>query len=162
MLIINARVDPYKRPAEMEDAAWFDRVFGVNLKGPYLCSFAAAEKMKGRGGKIVNISSVWAYRAANRRMLEYAMSKAALHTLTRSLAKQLAPGITVNAVAPGMIESKEIQERLTPQEQEALRKSIPLARAGTAREISNAVRFLLENDYVTGEILNINGGTQFV
>ena len=157
-----ARVDPYKRPAEMEDAAWFDRVFGVNLKGPYLCSFAAAEKMKGRGGKIVNISSVWAYRAANRRMLEYAMSKVALHTLTRSLAKQLAPGITVNAVAPGMIESKEIQERLTPQEQEALRKSIPLARAGTAREISNAVRFLLENDYVTGEILNINGGTQFV
>ena len=162
MLINNARVDPYKRPAEMGDTAWFDRVFGVNLKGPYLCSFAAAEKMKGRSGKIVNISSVWAYRAANRRMLEYAMSKAALHTLTRSLAKQLAPGITVNAVAPGMIESKEIQERLTPQEQEALRKSIPLARAGTAREISNAVRFLLENDYVTGEILNINGGTQFV
>ena len=162
VLINNARVDPYKRPAEMEDAVWFDRVFGVNLKGPYLCSFAAAEKMKEHGGKIVNISSVWAYRAANRRMLEYAMSKAALHTLTRSLAKQLAPGITVNAVAPGMIESKEIQERLTPQEQEALRKSIPLARAGTAREISNAVRFLLENDYVTGEILNINGGTQFV
>ena len=162
VLINNARVDPYKRPTEMEDAVWFDQVFGVNLKGPYLCSFAAAEKMKEHGGKIVNISSVWAYRAANRRMLEYAMSKAALHTLTRSLAKQLAPEITVNAVAPGMIESKEIQERLTPQEQDALRKSIPLARAGTAHEICNAVRFLLENDYATGEILNINGGTQFV
>ena len=90
------------------------------------------------------------------------MSKAALHSLSRTLAALLAPGILVNTVAPGMIESKEMTERLTPQELEALRKTIPLKRGGCAFEICMAVRFLLENDYITGEILNINGGTQFV
>lgn len=161
VLINNARLDPYKRPSSMSDAEWFDRMIGVNLKGPYLCSLAAAEKMK-NGGKIVNLSSVWAYRAATRKMMEYAMSKAALHSLSRTLAALLAPGILVNTVAPGMIESKEMTERLTPQELEALRKTIPLKRGGCASEICMAVRFLLENDYITGEILNINGGTQFV
>ncbi len=161
VLINNARLDPYKRPSSMSDAEWFDRMIGVNLKGPYLCSLAAAEKMK-NGGKIVNLSSVWAYRAATRKMMEYAMSKAALHSLSRTLAALLAPGILVNTVAPGMIESKEMTERLTPQELEALRKTIPLKRGGCAFEICMEVRFLLENDYITGEILNINGGTQFV
>ncbi len=161
VLINNARLDPYRRPPVMSDAEWFDRMIGVNLKGPYLCSLAAAEKMK-RGGKIVNLSSVWAYRAANRRMMEYAMSKAALHSLSRTLARLLAPGILVNTVAPGMIESKEMVERLTPEELNSLRKTIPLERGGSAHEICMAIRFLLENDYITGEILNINGGTQFV
>lgn len=161
VLINNARLDPYRRPAGMCDAEWFDRMIGVNLKGPYLCSLAAAEKMKD-GGKIVNLSSVWAYRAANRKMLEYAMSKAALHSLSRTLARLLAPRILVNTVAPGMIESKEMRGRLTPQELDALRETIPLKRGGCASEICMAIRFLLENDYITGEILNINGGTQFV
>lgn len=162
VLVNNARVDPYKRPDGMSDAEWFDRVIGVNLKGPYLCSLAAAERMKGRGGKIINISSVWGYRAANRRMMEYAMSKAALHSLSRSLAQNLAgEGITVNTVAPGMIESNEMRGRLSVEALDALRRTIPLKRAGDAREICAAVRFLLENDYVTGEILNINGGTYF-
>ncbi len=76
VLINNARLDPYKRPSSMSDAEWFDRMIGVNLKGPYLCSLAAAEKMK-NGGKIVNLSSVWAYRAATRKMMEYEQSGSA-------------------------------------------------------------------------------------
>ena len=87
ILVCNARVDPYKRPPELSDGDWFDTVIGVNLKGPYLCGLAALEQMKKRGGgRIVNISSVWAYRSAKRSMVEYALSKAALHSLTRSLA----------------------------------------------------------------------------
>ena len=74
ILVCNARIDPYKRPPELSDGDWFDTVIGVNLKGPYLCGLAALEQMKKRGGgRIVNISSVWAYRSAKRSMVEYAL-----------------------------------------------------------------------------------------
>lgn len=160
ILVSNARIDPYKRPPELSDGAWFDTVIGVNLKGPYLCGFAALEQMKRRGGgRIVNISSVWAYRAAKRSMVEYALSKAALHSLTRSLAGLgAAHGVTVNTVAPGMILSDELAGRLTPEEAAAMTERIPVRRGASAGEIFAAVRFVVENPYVTGEILNINGG----
>lgn len=160
ILVNNARIDPYCRPPESGDGEWFDRVVGVNLKGPYLCSLAALEQMKRRGGgRIVNISSVWAYRSADRRMMEYAMTKAALHSLTRSLAGLGAPcGVTVNTVAPGLILSPEIGGRLTPEELSGKLAAIPLKRGATPAEIVGAVEFVLANSYVTGEILNINGG----
>ncbi len=160
ILINNARCDPYARKAE-SDAEWFDRMIGVNLKGPYLCSLAAMEQMKRRGGgRIVNLSSVWAYRSADRTMLEYAMSKAALHSLTRSLAGIGAPyGITVNTVAPGLIVSKEMHDRLSPEELARKFARIPAGRGAAPAEIVNAVRFVIENPYVTGETVNINGGT---
>ena len=142
------------------DGDWFDTVIGVNLKGPYLCGLAALEQMKKRGGgRIVNISSVWAYRSAKRSMVEYALSKAALHSLTRSLAGLgAAHGVTVNAVAPGMILSDELAGRLTPEEISAMTERIPVKRGAAAEEIFAAVRFVVENPYMTGEILNINGG----
>lgn len=160
ILVCNARIDPYKRPPELSDGDWFDAVIGVNLKGPYLCGLAALEQMKRRGGgRIVNISSVWAYRSAKRSMVEYALSKAGLHSLTRSLAGLGAPhGVTVNAVAPGMILSDELAGRLTPEEISAMTERIPVKRGAAAGEIFAAVRFAVENPYVTGEILNINGG----
>lgn len=160
ILVCNARVDPYKRPPELSDGDWFDTVIGVNLKGPYLCGLAALEQMKKRGGgRIVNISSVWAYRSAKRSMVEYALSKAALHSLTRSLAGLgAAHGVTVNAVAPGMILSDELAGRLTPEEISAMTERIPVKRGAAAEEIFAAVRFAVENPYMTGEILNINGG----
>ena len=160
ILVCNARVDPYKRPPELSDGDWFDTVIGVNLKGPYLCGLAALEQMKKRGGgRIVNISSVWAYRSAKRSMVEYALSKAALHSLTRSLAGLgAAHGVTVNAVAPGMILSDELAGRLTPEEISAMTERIPVKRGAAAEEIFAAVRFVVENPYMTGEILNINGG----
>lgn len=160
ILVCNARIDPYKRPPELSDGDWFDAVIGVNLKGPYLCGLAALEQMKRRGGgRIVNISSVWAYRSAKRSMVEYALSKAGLHSLTRSLAGLGAPhGVTANTVAPGMILSDELAGRLTPEEAAAMTERIPVKRGADAGEIFAAVRFAVENPYVTGEILNINGG----
>ena len=92
-------------------------------------------------------------------MVEYALSKAALHSLTRSLAGLgAAHGVTVNAVAPGMILSDELAGRLTPEEISAMTERIPVKRGAAAEEIFAAVRFVVENPYVTGEILNINGG----
>ena len=135
-------------------------MIGVNLKGPYLCGLAALEQMKRRGGgRVVNISSVWAYRSAKRSMVEYALSKAGLHSLTRSLAGLGAPhGVTANTVAPGMILSDELAGRLTPEEAAAMTGRIPVKRGADAGEIFAAVRFAVGNPYVTGEILNINGG----
>lgn len=160
ILINNARCDPYARSSE-SDGEWFDRMIGVNLKGPYLCSLAAMERMKRKKwGRIVNISSVWAYRPAERRMLEYAMSKAALHSLTRSLAGLGAScGVTVNTVAPGLIFSREMHGRLSPEELNAKFSRIPVGRGAAPEEVVNAILFVIENSYVTGETVNINGGT---
>lgn len=160
ILVNNARVDPYKRPQEMDDAAWFDRVMGVNLKGPYLCSLAAIERMKRKGwGRIINVSSVWAYRAATRPMLEYAMSKAAMHSLTRSLALIAAPfGITVNTLAPGLILTEELDSRITPARLAEMTAGIPVGRGASMEEVAGALWFALDNGYVTGETININGG----
>lgn len=160
ILINNARVDPYKRPVEMNDAEWFDHIIGVNVKGPYLCSLAAIEQMQEKGcGRIINISSVWAYRSADRLMLEYAMSKAAMHSLTRSLAGIAGPfGITVNTVAPGLIITDELESRWSKEKLDSICAKIPVRRGATTREILGAVKFVIDNAYLNGEIVNINGG----
>ena len=160
VLVNNARVDPYKRPAETSDADWFDQVIGVNLKGPHLCSLAAIEQMKPKGcGRIVNVSSVWAYRSADRAMMEYAMSKAAMHSLTRSLAGIAGPfGITVNTVAPGLIVTDELGNRWTQEKLAAVSATIPVRRGATPEEVADAVRFAITNPYLNGETININGG----
>jgi 3-oxoacyl-[acyl-carrier protein] reductase len=160
VLINNARVDPYKRPAEMNDADWFDRVIGVNLKGPYLCSLVASEQMKKKGfGRIINVSSVWAYRSADRTMMEYAMSKAAMHSLTRSLAGILGPsGITVNTVAPGLIMTDELEKRWSEEKLNNICANIPVRRGAATDEVVAAVKFVIDNAYLNGEIVNINGG----
>lgn len=160
ILINNARIDPYKRPEGLSDADWFDRVVGVNLKGPYLCSLAGLEPMKAKGwGRIVNVSSVWAYRSADRIMLEYAMTKAAMHSLTRSLAGIAGPhGITVNTVAPGLIVTDGLEDRWTPEKQRTVEASIPVRRGAAAAEVTAAVKFVIDNAYLCGETVNINGG----
>jgi NAD(P)-dependent dehydrogenase (short-subunit alcohol dehydrogenase family) len=160
VLINNARVDPYKRSAEMNDADWFDRVIGVNLKGPYLCSLAAIEQMNKKGfGRIINVSSVWAYRSADRTMMEYAMSKAAMHSLTRSLAGIAGPsGITVNTVAPGLIMTDELEKRWSEEKLNNIYANIPVRRGAVTDEVVAAVKFVIDNAYLNGETININGG----
>ncbi|TYB32713.1 MAG: 3-oxoacyl-[acyl-carrier-protein] reductase [Flexistipes sinusarabici] len=138
----------------------FDDVIDINLKGAFLCSrLAAKSMMKKRYGKIINISSVVAY-TGNVGQANYVSSKSGLVGLTKSLSLELASrGIRVNAVAPGFIET-EMTESLTDDVKQDMKSKIPLAGFGKPEDINGAVRFLAspDSDYITGQVLHVNGG----
>lgn len=163
ILVNNARIDPWQRRPELSDGEWWSQVMEVNLKGAFLCAMAFMAQARRRNwGRIINISSVRAYRPAEINMIAYAASKAGMHALTRALADNGAPhGITANAVAPGMVITENIDKRLSPEKCREETAAIPLGRGATTEEIADAVLFLTGNGYVTGEILNINGGMYY-
>lgn len=135
----------------------FDRVLDVNLKGAFhLIRHCAGLMLRARYGRIVNVSSV-AGLMGNPGQANYAASKAGLIGLTKTTARELASrGITVNAVAPGFIDTD--MTRSLGLTEEALRSAIPLGRAGRAEEVAEAVAFLLQADYITGVVLRVDGG----
>ncbi|MBS7288023.1 MAG: 3-oxoacyl-ACP reductase FabG [Candidatus Freyarchaeota archaeon] len=140
---------------EVTEEEW-DRTIEVNLKGVFNCCKAVAKHFieERRGGKIVNISSI-AGRNGGTVGVHYAASKAGIIGLTMSLASELARyGITVNAVAPGPVDTKLIPDEL----KEKLAAMVPLGRIARPDEVASAVIFLLENDHVTGATIDVNGG----
>jgi NAD(P)-dependent dehydrogenase (short-subunit alcohol dehydrogenase family) len=144
------RIDPLK----VTEADW-DFIHSVNLKATFFCNQQAAKRMLANpdGGRIVNISDIggmrpWAEYA------HYCASKAGVIMLTRALAKAFAPKITVNSVAPGVIPFGESDQRI-----QRLIAATPAQRAGTADEIAGAVVFFLSaTNYVTGQVLAVDGG----
>jgi len=138
----------------------FDDVINTNLKGAFFCSkMAAKSMMKKRYGKIINISSVVAY-TGNVGQANYVSSKSGLVGLTKSLSLELASrGIRVNAVAPGFIET-EMTESLTEDVKQDMKSRIPLATFGKPEDVSGVVRFLAstDSDYITGQVIHVNGG----
>lgn len=138
----------------------FDAVLDTNLKGAFLCMKAVTRTMmKQRYGRIVNLSSVVGLRG-NAGQVNYAASKAGVIGMTKSAAKELASrGITVNAVAPGFIDT-DMTASLPENARTALLSSIPVGRLGAAEEVAKAVAFLASDDaaYVTGQVLAIDGG----
>ena len=146
---------------EMSDGEWTE-MLSVNLTGTFNIIRAAVPAMKGRGfGRIVNISSTAGQRGEAMHS-HYATTKGGIHSLTKSLAVELAPhGITVNCVAPGWTETDMTTEALAPGPgRDRILSSIPLGRAARPEEVAAAVVFLASDmaSYVTGEILNVNGG----
>jgi len=137
-----------------EDA--FDSVVDVNLKGAFnMIRHCAAIFVKKRGGKIINISSV-AGLIGNAGQTNYSASKAGLIGLTKSVARELASrNICCNAVAPGFIET-DMTESIGPDN--ALMAAIPLGRAGLPEEVAELTAFLCRADYITGEVIRIDGG----
>lgn len=160
ILVNNAGICPLTPFASITRAEW-DRVLAINLTGAFLCSQAVVPHMQqARYGRIVNISSVAGKMGGVTVGAHYAASKAGLLGLTWSLARLYAPfGITVNAVAPATTETE--MTRAWPGEVlERLRGTIPLGRLATPQEVAAAVVFLAseEASFITGEVLDVNGG----
>ena len=138
----------------------FSSVIDVNLKGTFYCiRFASRQMMKQRSGRIINMSSVVGV-AGNAGQINYAASKAGVIGMTKSAAKELAGrGITVNAIAPGFIETD--MTRILPEKvKEEMIKQIPLGRPGQGEDIAAAAAFLASDEagYITGQILQVDGG----
>ncbi len=143
------------------DAAVWDRLFSTNLRGPYLLCRAAAPHLKKSGaGRIVNIASVAGLNPGGS-SIGYATSKAGLIHLTRCLAVALAPEVTVNCVAPGLMEGTRMTSRLRPEVAEGARQRAVLKRAASVEDVADQVVAFCRSDSVTGQVLNIDAGVFF-
>ncbi len=158
ILINNAGVSASGLLVDMTPEEWRS-LMAVNLDGAFFAAREVLPDMLSRGGgAIVNVSSVWGVRGGACEVA-YSASKAALIGMTKALAKEVAPmGVTVNAVAPGAIDT-DMMKRYSPEEISALTdEHIPLGRLGKPSEVAEAILFLVEQPYVTGQILGVDGG----
>ncbi|MDD4409151.1 MAG: SDR family NAD(P)-dependent oxidoreductase [Candidatus Pacebacteria bacterium] len=156
ILVNNAGIFPFTPFSEMEEADW-DKVMDVNLKGVFYSSKEAA-KVLPVGGRIINISSIAAF-VGFEGLVHYCASKGAINGMVRALALELAPKkITVNAVAPGAIDTPGASPDKKAKEQ--LSKTVPLGRIGKGEDIANAVVYLASEgaSYVTGQVIIVDGG----
>jgi 3-oxoacyl-[acyl-carrier protein] reductase len=146
---------------ETLDAAMWDRLLSTNLRGPYLICRAAAPHLKASGsGRIVNIASVAGLNPGGS-SIAYATSKAGLIHLSRCLAVALAPQVSVNCVAPGLMDGTRMTSRLKPEQvQGALQRAI-LKRAATVEDVADQVLTFCKSDSVTGQTVNIDAGVFF-
>lgn len=154
ILINNAGISLIKQINDTT-AEEYDKLMSVNARSYFLCCREAAKMMiKNHKGAIVNVSSMWGQTGASCE-IAYSMSKFAVVGLTRSLAQELAPsGITVNCVCPGIIDTR-MNNMFDKKE---LEDEVPIGRLGTPEEVANAIFYLTQNEYITSQILGVNGG----
>ncbi|MGN6314759.1 SDR family oxidoreductase [Trinickia sp.] len=157
-------VAPGSRLADM-DVARVKRMFDVNVLGAYLCAREAARRLStargGRGGSLVNVSSIASRLGGAGEYVDYAGSKGAMDSLTLGLARELGPeGVRVNAVRPGLIDTEIHASGGKPDRAQVLGTSTPLGRAGTADEVAESIVWLLSDasSYVTAALLDVSGG----
>ncbi len=156
VLVNSAGVFGGNHPRDTRLEEW-NHTLDLNLRAPFFCAQQAAARMN-TGGLIVNVTDVGARKAWSH-FPAYVASKAALEALTGILARAYAPGIRVNAIAPGLFLRSA---GTTDQDWQRLIARLPMGRAGNAEELGAAFRFLLQNDYVTGQTLVIDGGYALV
>jgi NAD(P)-dependent dehydrogenase (short-subunit alcohol dehydrogenase family) len=159
VLVNNAATNPYLGPTMGIDVARFDKTVEVNWRGPLVwtqCAWRAA--MQERGGVVLNISSVGGMTAESS-IGVYNGTKAALLHLTRQLAKELAPGVRVNAIAPGLVKT-DMARALWEADEEAIAGHVPLRRLGEPEDIARAATFLCGDtaSWITGATLVVDGG----
>jgi NAD(P)-dependent dehydrogenase (short-subunit alcohol dehydrogenase family) len=158
-ILVNSAAIFYRTPfATLTEADW-DRFLAVNLKAPFLLCRQVGEIMSRQGhGKIINVADiagtkVWAD------FIPYSVSKAGLLALTTGLAKALAPAVQVNAVSPGVV---LLPDGSAPDEQARTVKRVPLRRLGAPEDIARAAVYLIESDFVTGDVLTVDGGQRLL
>lgn len=136
----------------------FDSVIQTNLKGTFnMCRHAVPYMLKKRTGAIINMSSIVGI-TGNAGQTNYAASKAGINGFTKALAQEVASrSITVNAIAPGFIET-DMTDQLSDKIKDTMLKEIPLRRFGQVEEVAKCVDFLIDNKYVTGQVIEVNGG----
>jgi 3-oxoacyl-[acyl-carrier protein] reductase len=159
ILVNNAGVAHTGLLLDMTEQEW-DALMSANLKSPFLCTKAVLPHMIAqRYGRIINLSSMWGL-AGGSFEVAYSASKGGVIALTKALAKEMGPsGITVNAVAPGAIQT-DMLGHLSPEDLQMLAEETPVGRLGTAEDVANAVTFLAlpSSSFLTGQILSPNGG----
>src|SRR3990172_4055933 len=156
VLVNSAAFMPIGNTENLSIENW-DASLDLNLRAPFLLAQACARKMT-EGGLIVNITDVGAKKAWSR-YPSYSVSKAALESLTKILARALAPKIRVNAIAPGLVLQSDI---VSDEEWQRLINRIPLKRPARSEEIASALEFLLKNEYITGQTIVVDGGYSLV
>jgi NAD(P)-dependent dehydrogenase (short-subunit alcohol dehydrogenase family) len=163
VLVNNAAIAQEKPFLEISDDDW-DRMFAVNLRGPFACAQEVVPDMLRQGwGRIVNISSVGG-QWGGVLQVHYACAKAGLNNLTRSLAKLYsANGITANTVAPGLVATPMVANELDSDAGREKVRNIPAGRIATPEEVASVVAFLASDEaaYITGQTVNVNGGMYF-
>lgn len=164
-LVNNAGVLETQMRVESIDAARIQRIFATNVIGSMLCAREAIHRMStkrgGRGGAIVNVSSMAARLGSPNEYVDYAASKGAIDTFTLGLSREVASeGIRVNAVRPGLIDTDMHASGGEPGRIERLKSSVPLQRGGTAAEVAHAILWLLSDEasYTTGTFIDVSGG----
>ncbi len=159
ILVNNAGITRDQLLLRMSDEDW-DKVIAVNLRSVFLCTRAVLKHMiKQRWGRIVSIASIVGI-VGNAGQVNYAAAKAGIIGFTRSIAKEVASrSITANAIAPGFIDT-QMTQKLTEKQKEELQKRIPLGSLGTPKDVAEAVAFLASEEarYITGQVLNVDGG----
>ena len=157
ILVNNSRITRDNLIVRMSEAD-FDAVVDTNLRGTFLCmKLAARGMMRRRYGRIINLSSVVGLHG-NAGQVNYAASKAGVIGMTKSLAKELASrGVTVNAVAPGFIDT-DMTAALPEAARAELVKTIPVGSIGSTEDVAQAVVFLINAPYITGQVLSVDGG----
>jgi NAD(P)-dependent dehydrogenase (short-subunit alcohol dehydrogenase family) len=154
-ILVNSASIFYKTPIQTVTEADFDAFIDANLKGPFTLSRLLGNAMAARkGGKIVNIAD-WSGFRPYRDFIPYCVSKGGLLTLTKALARDLAPHVHVNTVAPGPVLPPP---DMSDKEKEAVVKKTLVGRWGSPADVAHAAAFLLENDFINGTVLVVDGG----
>ena len=156
VVVNSAAVMPVGNPRNLDRHKW-DEALDLNLRAPFLIAQESAKRMS-QGGLIVNISDIGAQKPWSR-YPSYTVSKAGLESLTKMLARALAPGIRVNAIAPGLVLPSGV---VTPEQWEQLVRKLPLQRAATLDEITSTLEFLIKNEYITGQTIVVDGGYSLI
>lgn len=157
VLINNAGISTYNLFTDITDEEW-DRTINTNLNSVFYMSQETVKYMiKQKEGSIINISSIWGIVGASCEVA-YSVSKAGIDGMTKALAKELGPSnIRVNSIAPGLIDT-DMNNDLTKEELDNIINETPLCRIGKPEDIAKCIKWLVEDEFTTGQVISINGG----